>query len=264
MTLDRSFVGVVCPPTVPHLVLPEEIRAFAEAVGEDHEVAPPTFAITLSMRADEQVVRDPRLGLDYRRVLHREQRFVHHRPIRAGDELTVVVTVVEVRAVRGNDILVTRDKIATTAGEEVCTSTTTLLVRGARELRPSAEVRGPGARRVHRADLVRYADASGDYNPIHLDPLAAKACGLPTVVAHGMLTMGLALREVTREIGPEAVASCSAVFTNPIPVPDEVGADLDVERTGHDPVRITVRSGGQQAAKVTAVLRGSNGVRAVL
>ncbi len=75
---------------------------------------------------------------------------------------------------------------------------------------------------LSRADLVRYAGASGDFNPIHWSESAAAALGLPTVIAHGMLTMGLALRVVTEVTGnPGAVTGYYVRFTKPVPVPEE-------------------------------------------
>ena len=72
-----------------------------------------------------------------------------------------------------------------------------------------------------RPDLVRYAGASGDFNPIHWNDRAAAEAGLPEVVAHGMLTMGLAIRAVTEWAGgPGAVAEYRVRFRRPVPVPD--------------------------------------------
>lgn len=71
-----------------------------------------------------------------------------------------------------------------------------------------------------RTDLVRYAGASGDLNPIHYNDAAAAALGLPGVIAHGMLTMGTALRVVTDWIGdPTRVLSYYVRFTRPVVVP---------------------------------------------
>ena len=76
--------------------------------------------------------------------------------------------------------------------------------------------------RLTREQLVRYAGASGDFNPIHFSDHFASVVGLPGVVAHGMLTMGAALRVVTDWAGdPARVRSCSARFTRPVPVPDD-------------------------------------------
>lgn len=84
-----------------------------------------------------------------------------------------------------------------------------------------------------RETLVRYAGASGDFNPIHYSGHFAAAAGLPDVIAHGMLTMGSALRVVTDWAGPRsAVVSYAARFTRPVVVPDDgVGATLDVSAT---------------------------------
>jgi len=87
--------------------------------------------------------------------------------------------------------------------------------------------------RVTRETLVRYAGASGDFNPIHWSDHAATALGLPGVIAHGMLTMGLAARAVTDWAGPDArLVSYGVRFTRPVPVPDDgVGAELLVAGT---------------------------------
>lgn len=80
--------------------------------------------------------------------------------------------------------------------------------------------------RITRADLVRYAGASGDFNVIHWNERVAKEVGLPNVIAHGMFTMGLAARIVTEWIGnPAAVTEYSCRFTRPVPIPDnDLGA----------------------------------------
>jgi hypothetical protein len=76
--------------------------------------------------------------------------------------------------------------------------------------------------RVTRADLVRYAGASGDFNPIHWSERFAVGVGLPNVIAHGMLTMALAGRLVTAWVGyPAAVVAYTARFTRPVVVPDD-------------------------------------------
>lgn len=89
--------------------------------------------------------------------------------------------------------------------------------------------------RLHftRADLVRYAGASGDFNVIHWNERVAQAVGLPSVIAHGMLTMGAASLVATRWIGdPGRVVSYSCRFTRPVVVPDdEHGATVDVSGT---------------------------------
>jgi len=82
---------------------------------------------------------------------------------------------------------------------------------------------------VHRVDLVRYAGASGDFNPIHWNERTATSVGLPNVIAHGMFTMASAIRVVTDWTGdPGAVIEYSVRFTRPVVVPDPEGAVLHV------------------------------------
>ena len=146
MAVDQSFAGRVYPPTAPYEVGREKIREFADAINDPNPVyrdaaaaralghpdviAPPTFAIILTLKAGHQVITDPDLGIDYSRVVHGEQRFEHVRPIRAGDVLQVVVTVQDIRAAAGNDIVTTRADVATVDGEPVVTATSTIVARG--------------------------------------------------------------------------------------------------------------------------------------
>lgn len=107
---------------------------------------------------------------------------------------------------------------------------------------------------VTRTDLVRYAGASGDVNPIHWNDRLATALGLPGVIAHGMLTMALAARAVsTWAGGPDRVVSFVVRFTAPVVVPDDDdGVELVVSgeagEPGDDglvPVTVTARCGEQ-------------------
>ncbi|MCD0482019.1 MaoC family dehydratase [Streptacidiphilus sp. ASG 303] len=85
---------------------------------------------------------------------------------------------------------------------------------------------------VTRADLVRYAGASGDFNPIHWNERFAREVGLPDVIAHGMFTMAEAARVVTDWAGdPGAVVEYGVRFTKPVVVPDD-GAGAVVEVSG--------------------------------
>jgi acyl dehydratase len=144
--LDRSFVGRSYPPTRPYEVCREKICEFADAIGDPDPlyrdgaaaraaghpdvIAPPTFAIVVSMPAQRALIEDPQLGLDYSRVVHGEQQFHQHRPIRAGDRLVTTVHVDGIRAVAGNDILSTRAELVTVEGEPVVTARAVLVARG--------------------------------------------------------------------------------------------------------------------------------------
>jgi acyl dehydratase len=118
---------------------------------------------------------------------------------------------------------------------------------------------------VDRSRLVRYAGASGDFNPIHWNDRFATEVGLPGVIAHGMWTMGAAVGVVSDWLGdPGAVVDYQTRFSRPVPVPDPgeatvevvatVGA-LDAEsRTAR--VDLTVTAGGQRVlVKAQALVR---------
>jgi acyl dehydratase len=80
---------------------------------------------------------------------------------------------------------------------------------------------------ITRADLVRYAGASGDFNPIHWQERTAREVGLPGVIAHGMFTMALAVTIVTDWLGDAgAIIEYGTKFTNLLPVDDVAGAEL--------------------------------------
>jgi acyl dehydratase len=92
----------------------------------------------------------------------------------------------------------------------------------------------PQTFRVTRADLVRYAGASGDFNPIHWSERFATSVGLPGVIAHGMFTMALVGRAVTAWAGaPDAVVEFGVRFSRPVPVPDtDEGTEVVVTAAG--------------------------------
>ncbi|MCR8670394.1 MaoC/PaaZ C-terminal domain-containing protein [Agrococcus sp. HG114] len=82
--------------------------------------------------------------------------------------------------------------------------------------------------RFTRDSLVRYAGASGDFNPIHYRDDVAASVGLPGVLAHGMLTMGAAVQPVVDWAGPERILDYQVRFTRPVVVEPEAGAALRV------------------------------------
>ncbi len=126
----------------------------------------------------------------------------------------------------------------------------------------------PGfAARVRRVDLVMYAGASGDFNPIHWNERVAKSVGLPDVIGHGMLTMAIAGRIVTEWTGdPGAIESYEVRFSRPVVVPDDDrGAEIRVGATvvdkledGRVVVDITAVCGDDEvltSARAVALLR---------
>lgn len=119
--------------------------------------------------------------------------------------------------------------------------------------------------RVTRERLIRYAGASGDFNPIHWNERFAKQVELPDVIAHGMLTMALAGRLVTDWLGdPGRLVSYGVRFTRPVVVPDDDKGALvefsgkigEVREDGTARVDITAKCDGKSVlGKATAVVR---------
>jgi acyl dehydratase len=106
---------------------------------------------------------------------------------------------------------------------------------------------------VRRADLVRYAGASGDFNPIHWSDRVAMSVGLPGVIAHGMFTLALAARAVEAWTDGAEVVELGAKFTSPVVVPDDDdGVEVVVAGTvkevadGLATLSLTVTSGDQK------------------
>lgn len=161
-SVNLDFVGREYPANAPYSVGREKIREFAAAVGSTHPahhsvdsarglgypdlIAPPTFAVIVAQRAEAQYIEDPAARVDFTRVVHADERFVHHRPIHAGDELVTVLTVASITERAGLAMVTTRCDIyaldpVSTAGaaghvpdaaatELVSTVTSTLAVRG--------------------------------------------------------------------------------------------------------------------------------------
>jgi len=146
MAVNALFIGRTYPATPPYAVGREKIREFAEAVGADDcvhtdptcarahgyrdVIAPPTFAVLIAQKCDRQFIADPEAGIDFSRVVHGEQRFVHHSPLTAGDEIVGVLTVDSVREAGGHVMVTTRSELSTIEGEPVCTATSTIVIRG--------------------------------------------------------------------------------------------------------------------------------------
>src|SRR5215831_8005815 len=116
---------------------------------------------------------------------------------------------------------------------------------------------------ITRADLVRYAGASGDFNPIHWSDRVATGVGLPGVIAHGMLTMALAGRAVTAWTGdPGAVLEFGVRFAKPVVVPDDdegtevtvAGVVKNVDEQGRAQVELTVTCAGEKVLTLARAL----------
>jgi acyl dehydratase len=143
--MNHDMIGHAYPASQPYLVTPENIAAFADAIGDKNPVyrdeayakslghssvcAPPTFPIVATMAAMEKSFHDPALNMDYSRIVHSDQRFEYVRPIQVGDKLVVTTVIEEIKALGTNDIALFRTEV-TSNGEPVVTGWSKLVVRG--------------------------------------------------------------------------------------------------------------------------------------
>ena len=146
MAVNRDFAGRAFPVSEPYEVSRVKISEFATAIGDQNPlfhdraaahaaghrdvIAPPTFAIVISVAGSGAALADPGLGLNYAMVVHGEQRFSYTRPITAGDVVTAQVTITDIRNAGRNVMITTSTEIRTVAGEHVCTAMSTLVERG--------------------------------------------------------------------------------------------------------------------------------------
>jgi acyl dehydratase len=146
VALNADYMGRVYGPTEPYEVSRVKIAEFAGAIGEPSElcrderaaqkagypdvIAPPTFAIVISMRSTAEVEADPGLGLDYSMVVHGEQSFSYSRPLHAGDVVITTTTIESIRPFSSMTMMTMSTNIVTVHGEHVCTAKATIVERG--------------------------------------------------------------------------------------------------------------------------------------
>ena len=210
MPLNFALGGKVYDP-IRRTISSDEIEAYATASADDNpryaagpdQVASPIFPVVPGFPLMGVVSTDRELNLENPlMILHGEEEIIHHRPIRAGETLVFTPSLQAVEDKGRNGMYVVRVAAATEAGEPVNQQLATIIVRGAGsgEDRPSAareappepgEVVASFTRHVAKDMPPRYAAASGDHNPIHLDDAVATAVGLPGVINHGLGTLSL-------------------------------------------------------------------------
>ena len=177
---------------------------------EDGLKALPTLAVVLSRPGFW--VRDPRSGVDWKKVLHGEQGLILHRPLPPEGEVksrTRIDEIVDKGAGKGALIYSSRTLVDTSDGQPICTLTSTTFCRGDGGFGgPSGPSPAPRPIPETAPDLTLDLPTSpraaliyrlsGDYNPLHADPAVAKAAGFPKPILHGLGTYGVAGHAVLR------------------------------------------------------------------
>lgn len=225
----QDLAGVTYGP-YPYRTDPEKVAEYAAIAGavDTPGQAPKSLAGALLFAVAPHLLSDERAGEDTSSVIHGDQGFVWHAPIPLGAELEVSGTVARVRE-RGGVFFTTFELTVETSGSPILTGSSTFLMSGGETTPGAGDAERPepapeaGSRRevigtlgeepaelglfsASRSDLVRYAGASRDWNPIHWDHAAAVAAGLPGVVVHGLLQSAWVIEASTR-LGVEPVSA---------------------------------------------------------
>lgn len=259
---------------VPAAADRSSVSAFVAATGDDpsrwEAHAPPAYAAALLFRVAPAFLGDPDVAPHTRSLLHTEQSFTWHRPLEVGETVEVEGTPTSIRA-RGALHLVTFEVRAGTwmEGSAGFLLSSEAAAAGDPEPEPAHDARGddeppapaplpapgepvpPMARSASRDGLVRYAGASGDFNPIHWDHDAAVAAGLPGTVVHGLLMASWLAQAAARHApGPHPLASMRIRFRRPL----RPGAQAGVTGTAGEggELRLAVASGGDTLVSATA------------
>ena len=227
MTLD-ALNGLRLEP-IRARIAPEKVAEYVAATGDDParwaDVAPPSYAGALLFMAAPLFLDRDDVRAHTRVLVHVDQRFTWHAPLNVGAGLELVGSVSKVRS-RGAATFVTFGVAVDGSDGRLLDSTSTFLLgeepaaepgidrgeplalqRGPNETPARVQHAGPGsmlpslAKSASRVDLVRYAGASGDFNPIHYDHDAARGAGLDGIVVHGLL-MGAWMSQLAAAVSP--------------------------------------------------------------
>jgi acyl dehydratase len=236
MPLNRACIGKHYPAE-PIAVTAAAIEAYARACNEtnpryfagaaDTMVAPPMFAVVVTWLPVVAAITDPQLGVDFLRLLHTRQEMEFIAPIRPGDRIAANGRIAEIETASSGESIVLALDAQNQHGNAVAQIRFTALLRTRRRTgaRSDATHGQPpaGAPRVRETlDLdqtSRYAEASGDRNPIHVDPAVAKMAGLPGVIVHGLCTMAFACRAVIETAcgsEPARLKKLAGEFSRPV------------------------------------------------
>jgi acyl dehydratase len=245
MEMNRDLIGKVFYPAQTFLVTTEATTKYARAYNEDNSwfldesrpggiIAPPMFGVVASWIAIGSVVADPDLRVNLLRLLHSEQDMHFFCPMQPGDVITSQARVVSIAEQATGETLVVEVGCRNQKEEEVEKILFTALIRGkrTREKReekpagktPSGEPLLRVSQTIDRDQTYRYAEASGDHNPIHVDENTARMAGLPGIIVHGMCTMAFTSKVIINHLcggDPRKLQRLRVCFSRPV-VPGQI------------------------------------------
>lgn len=233
MALNRGLVGKDYSDTFD--VTEDSIRGYAQATDDSNHrylgpgdvVASPVWPVVPAFGLFMDAAKDPELGADFLRLVHAAEDHRLLAPIRPGDRLDVAATIDSVEETEAGEAFTVSATETNQDGVAVAEVAGTMVIRGAARRRrrpPSARdeprvVIHEAVSRVGEDQARRYAETSGDHNPIHLDEEVARSARLPGVILHGMCTMALAGKAAVDGLAagdPTRVEQIGVRFNKPV------------------------------------------------
>jgi acyl dehydratase len=244
-TFDLAALGVWTEPK-RFAVERERIAAYAAATNdpiEEHrsgDLAPPVFAVVPAFESGAEAVLAVAPAELLMMLVHGEQDFAYHRPIVPGMDLVTRSAPLGVRQTSAGVVVAVKSETRTAEGELVNEQWMSTFFRGAAGQEPGGVVgpehaldaalreTEPFAEAVQKVDedqTYRYAEPSGDHNPIHLDPDFARAVGLPGIINHGLCTMAFTSHAVIQVAAadPRHLRRLAVRFARPVLPGQELG-----------------------------------------
>ena len=256
MALNAELAGKDYGETT-YEVTAEAIEKFARATNDLNErylgrdvVAPPIFPVVPAFKSFMDASMDPELGADMLRLVHAAEEHVLYAPIAPGAVLRIASVLESVDLTEAGEMFTVKATETLPSGEVAAEVRGTMFIRGsvprgsARRPAPDdelpAEVVYEESTKVGDDQMTRYADASGDRNPIHLDPAVARKAGLRRPILHGMCTMAMATKAAVNGLAegdPSRVTRVAVRFSRPVLPGQELTTKLWPETEGEGPDR---------------------------
>ncbi len=254
MGMNKDLVGTSVDVAEPYTVTADAVQAYVDATSAGDIAAyqqgdvPALFSVVYLLPGLTTVVLNKDLGADLLRLVHGEQDMTFIRPTRVGDVLSVRATIASIEEKATGETLSAHIVARDEQGAPVVDSTSTIFVRKGRQKRgekaPVTLPDGPdlfdAAVTVDDDQSLRYADASGDHNPIHKDDNVAQMAGLPRKILHGLCTMAFAHNAFVRHF--DGRADCLSQFGVRFARPVLMGDTLRVQAKAAAPHAFMVRN----------------------
>jgi len=253
MGLNEDLVGKTYDTTTFE-VTADAIEKYARATndlnerylsGGDDVVAPPVFPVVGAFGAFMATAMDPELQADLLRLVHGAEEHVIYRPIKPGDVLTIAPVLESVEKKDTGETFTAKAVLTDPSGEPVAEVRGTMFIRGSGsrkqsssgEAAPPREVIYEESTKIDDDQTYRYAEASGDHNPIHVDPNTAQMAGLPGIIVHGMCTMAIATKAAVNGVAggdPARIKRVGVRLSKPVLPGQELTTKLWKETDGDE------------------------------